>query len=57
MEILFFRLEFSHSLGRELTLVATIPVYNTAAAVGLRTLPVAEEDPEGDYIIAYRLAE
>lgn len=45
------------AIGRELTLVATIPVYNTTAAVGLRTLPVAEEDPEGDYIIAYRLAE
>ena len=49
--------EFSHGLGRELTLVATIPGYNITAAVGLRTLPVAEEDPEGGYIIAYRLAE
>ena len=39
------------------TLVATIPVYNTTGAVGSRTLPPDEEDPEGGYIIAYRLPQ
>ena len=39
------------------TLIATVPVYNSTRGVGMRTLPVEEEDPLGGYIIAYRLAE
>jgi len=40
----------------EQTVVITVPVFNSTAAVGLRALPPEEEDPEGGYIIAYRLA-
>jgi membrane-bound PQQ-dependent dehydrogenase (glucose/quinate/shikimate family) len=38
------------------TLVVTVPVFNSTTAVGPRTLSAAEEDPDGGYIIAYRLA-
>jgi membrane-bound PQQ-dependent dehydrogenase (glucose/quinate/shikimate family) len=39
------------------TLVVTVPVFNSTTAVGPRTLSTADEDPNGGYIIAYRLAD
>jgi membrane-bound PQQ-dependent dehydrogenase (glucose/quinate/shikimate family) len=39
------------------TVVVTVPVYNSTEAVGSRVLPPEEEDPEGGYIIAYRIPE
>lgn len=41
------------------TIVATIPVYNktTGPGAGFVTLPADQEDPEGGYIIAYRLPD
>jgi len=39
------------------TLVVTVPVYNSTQAAGDRVLPASEEDPEGGYIIAYRLPQ
>ncbi len=41
------------------TIVATIPVYNetTGPGAGFATLPADQEDPEGGYIIAYRLPD
>ena len=41
----------------EQTIVITVPVYNSTSAQGFRVLPAEEEDPEGGYIIAYRLAQ
>lgn len=40
--------------GRQ-TIVVTVPVFNSTRAAGDRVLPAAEEDPDGGYIIAYRL--
>jgi len=39
------------------TLVVTVPVYNSTRAVGARVLPPEDEDPEGGYIMAFRLPE
>ncbi|MDA1373083.1 MAG: membrane-bound PQQ-dependent dehydrogenase, glucose/quinate/shikimate family [Proteobacteria bacterium] len=39
------------------TLIATIPVYNSTRAIGMRTQPIEDEDPQGGYIIAYRLPD
>jgi hypothetical protein len=32
-----------------------VPVYNSTAASGFRVLPADQEDPEGGYIMAFRL--
>ena len=42
--------------GRQ-TVVVTVPVYSSTQAGGARVLPAEEEDPEGGYIIAYRLPD
>jgi quinate dehydrogenase (quinone) len=39
----------------EQTVVITVPVFNSTSSSGFRALPAAQEDPEGGYIIAYRL--
>lgn len=39
----------------EQTVVITVPVFNSTNANGFRALPADQEDPEGGYIIAYRL--
>ena len=39
----------------EQTLVVTVPVFNSTSGQGFRALAADEEDPEGGYIIAYRL--
>ena len=41
----------------EQTVVITVPVFNSNNGNGFRVLPADEEDPEGGYIIAYRLAQ
>lgn len=42
--------------GGQQTLIVTVPVYNTTlGAATVRVLPQDQEDPEGGYIIAYRL--
>lgn len=45
--------------GGKQTIVVTVPVYNetTGLGAGFATLPADQEDPEGGYIIAYRLAD
>ncbi len=40
----------------EQTVVITVPVFNSTSGSGFRVLPADQEDPEGGYIIAYRLA-
>ena len=47
------------SPGGKQTIVVTIPVYNetTGPGAGFATLPPDQEDPQGGYIIAYRLPE
>ena len=45
------------SPGGHQTVVVTIPVWNSTTGSGFRTLPADQEDPEGGYIIAYRLPE
>lgn len=42
--------------GRQ-TVVITVPVYNSTRAAGDRVLPAAEEDPQGGYILAFRLPQ
>ncbi len=39
------------------TVVITVPVFNSTNARGFRVLPADQEDPQGGYIIAYRLAQ
>jgi quinate dehydrogenase (quinone) len=39
------------------TVVITVPVFNSTSASGFRVLPADQEDPEGGYIIAYRLPD
>jgi len=39
------------------TVVVTVPVYSSTQAAGARVLPAEQEDPEGGYIIAYRLPD
>ena len=39
----------------EQTIIITVPVFNSTASTGFRVLPADQEDPEGGYIIAYRL--
>ncbi len=39
------------------TVVVTVPVFNSTAAVGFRVLPADQEDPLGGYILAYRLKD
>ncbi len=39
----------------EQTVVATVPVFNSTSGVGFRSLPADGEDPQGGYIIAWRL--
>lgn len=39
------------------TVVVTVPVYNSTTGTGFRILPSDQEDPEGGYIIAYRLPD
>ncbi len=41
----------------EQTVVITVPVFNSTSGVGFRALSADQEDPEGGYIIAYRLAD
>ena len=41
----------------EQTVVITVPVFNSNNGNGFRVLPADQEDPEGGYIIAYRLAQ
>ncbi|GJM13128.1 MAG: quinate dehydrogenase [Pseudohongiella sp.] len=41
----------------EQTVVITVPVFNSTSASGFRVLPAEQEDPEGGYIIAYRLPQ
>jgi len=41
----------------EQTVVVTVPVFNSTSAFGFRVLPADQEDPEGGYIIAYRLRQ
>ncbi len=41
--------------SQQQTLVMTLPVYGRSSAVGPSTLPSAKEDPEGGYVIAFRL--
>jgi membrane-bound PQQ-dependent dehydrogenase (glucose/quinate/shikimate family) len=41
----------------EQTVVITVPVFNSTSGSGFRALPADEEDPEGGYIIAYRLPQ
>lgn len=41
----------------EQTIVIAVPVFNSTVSRGFRTLPADQEDPEGGYIIAYRLKE
>ena len=47
------------SPGGKQTIVVTVPVYNqtTGPGAGFATLPPDQEDPEGGYIIAYRLPD
>jgi len=45
------------SPGGKQTIVATVPVFNSTTGTGFRILPADQEDPEGGYIIAYRLPE
>lgn len=40
----------------EQTVVITVPVFSSTSGIGFRVLPADQEDPEGGYIIAYRLA-
>jgi membrane-bound PQQ-dependent dehydrogenase (glucose/quinate/shikimate family) len=39
------------------TIVITVPVFNSTVSTGFRVLPADQEDPQGGYIIAYRLAK
>ena len=41
----------------EQTIVITVPVFNSTSGTGFRILPADQEDPEGGYIIAYRLPD
>lgn len=41
----------------EQTVVVTVPVYNSTRGKALRVLNAEDEDPEGGYIIAYRLPD
>ena len=41
----------------EQTVVITVPVFNSTSGSGFRALPADEEDPEGGYVIAYRLPQ
>ena len=43
------------SSAGEQTVVVTVPVFNSTSGSGFRALPADQEDPEGGYIIAYRL--
>ena len=47
------------SPGGKQTVVVTVPVFNqtTGPGAGFATLPPDQEDPEGGYIIAYRLPD
>jgi quinate dehydrogenase (quinone) len=39
------------------TVVVTVPVYNSNQAAGFSVIAAEDEDPEGGYIIAYRLPD
>ncbi len=41
----------------EQTVVITVPVFNSTSGSGPRVVPADQEDPEGGYVIAYRLAD
>lgn len=43
------------SPASEQTVVVTVPVFNSTSGSGFRALPADQEDPQGGYIIAYRL--
>lgn len=45
------------SPGGKQTIVIAVPVFNSTAGVGFRTLPADQEDPEGGYIMAFRLPD
>ena len=39
----------------EQTIIIAVPVYNSTSGSGFRVLPADQEDPEGGYIMAFRL--
>ena len=41
----------------EQTIIIAVPVYNSTSGSGFRVLPADQEDPEGGYIMAFRLPE
>lgn len=43
------------SPGGKQTIVITVPVFNSTTGTGFRVLPADQEDPEGGYIMAFRL--